>query len=488
MRTPWSIQTTRRPRGVAALRILCCAVALLVAGSVAVAADLTFNITKVGELDAVPGSGSQYYADVWGEGVYAYMGSDVNGGGISIYDISTPSEPQFLAMYPGDQMEDVEVYDGVGYFGSDVSVASGTGVDIVNLEDPFNPTLISRINGDDGGHNKVHTLSVSNGFLYTADNQNNQSVTDYVKVWDVSNPASPQFVTNIDLGLPSRIGTHEATAVNGRLYVASKNNGNDSGDGWTHIYDISNVGTTGPVLLKAFQTGGRTHTSTASPDGKLLVVAQERQGGEVRLYDISMIDQPNDPDTPVLLKTLTKPTTDAWSPHHPHIAGDLLFLSWYEAGLQVYNIFDPANPILVGAYDTWPGGPVPGPRYDGDWGVFHLLGYDQVLLSDRNRGLIIVDVRETVPSPDYNFNLKVDGPDFLAWQLGNGIASDATVAQGDGNRDRKVNSIDLAYWQKNFGQLTPAHAVAAPESSTISLLITGALILGVRRRKPFRRP
>ncbi len=451
-----------RPKRAILLRIFC-AIAIPLGGSLAVAADVTFNIELVGESDPIPGSGSLYYGDVWGDGNYAYVGSDKNGGGIAIFDISNPASPQFLTEYAGDQMEDVEVYNGIGYFSSDVSVSSGTGVDIVDL-DPESPTYLqrlSRINGAIGGHNKVHTVSVDNGFLYTVDNTANQATLDYVKVWDVSDPFNPQFVTNIDLGLPSQIASHEAIATNGRLYVASKNNNNNSGDGWTHIYDISNVGTTGPVLLTAFESGPRTHTSRPTPDGKTLIVAEERPNGNVNIFDISMIDEPEDPDIPLLLKTLNRTSVgiDAHSPHHPQVMGDLLFLAWYEAGLQVFNIADPANPVQVGAFDTYPGTST---NYNGNWGVFPFLGLDKVLLSDRARGLVIVDASALAPTGDFDFDGVVDGRDFLLWQ-------------------RNPSVGNLSDWQANYGAGSLASSRAVPEPASIILLSLGGLA-SLRRR------
>ncbi len=460
----------------------CCIAIIAIAFSIAFvspidAADITFHIELVGEAD-VPGTPqNRHCGDLWAEGNYAYIGSDRNGGGISIFDISNPASPQYITEYEGEEMEDVEVYNGIGFFGSDdnqASAATGTGVDIVNLTNPASPVLITRINAGDGGHHKVHTLSVSDGFLYTTDN-----ATEVIKIFDVSNPASPQFVNSLNLNISGSFASHEVMAQNGRLYVASKNN-SDAVNGWTHIYDVSNVGTTGPALLKAINTGGGTHTAMPSDDGATLVVSQERQNGQVRIYDISMIDQPNDPQTPVLLKTLTKPAADAHSPHHSHMHGDLLMLSWYEAGLQVYNMTDPANPLLVGAFDTFPGTST---DFSGNWGAFHGLGLDKVLLSDRERGLIIVDATGVEPNADFNADGAVDGADLLAWQRNVGTTTGATLAQGDGNRDRAVSGLDLPVWGSHFGESSGHHhATAVPESATLALAITAAACLIARRR------
>lgn len=470
-----------RPRSAFAVRLLggllCSAAAALLGPNFAGAVDQTFNISLVGQSNPTPGR-PFFYGDVWASGNYAYVGSDRTGGGISIFNIANPFSPQFLTMYPGDEMEDVEVYNGIGYFGSDVNVNEGTGVDIVDLHDPANPVRLSRINGASGGHNKVHTLSVSNGYLYTADN-----ATDVIKIFNVTNPISPQFVASVDLGLPAGQASHEVMALNGRLFVASKDNNSNTCCGTTAIYDVSNLRTGGPVLMKRFDTGARSHTSMVSPDGKTLVVAQERSDGQVRIYDISNINQANDPDTPVLLSTLTRTSVgiDAYSPHHPMIHGDLLFMAWYEAGLQVFNIANPANPIRVGSYDTYPGTST---NYNGDWGVFPMLGINKVLLSDRTRGLIIVDATETAPTGDLNYDGSVDGADFLVWQQGLG-ATNATTMQGDGNRDKLVNGLDLAVWKQQFGQ-TGGHAAAAvPESASIALAAPILLALACRRRRRF---
>src|SRR5262249_54176560 len=147
-----------------------------------------------------------------------------------------------------------------------------------------------------------------------------------------------------------------------------------------------------------------------------LIVSEERSNGNVKIYDISNINLPNDPDTPVLLATLNTSNVclrgnciSAFSPHHVHIHGNLLFLTWYNAGLQVFNIANPANPVYVGAFDTWPG---TSQDFDGNWGVDLSLGLKRVLLSDRARGLIVVDASGVVAQGDFNIDNVIDTADY----------------------------------------------------------------------------
>ena len=438
-------------------------------------ADVTFNVTLVGESD--PFSGTRAYADVWGYGNYAYVGSDAKGVGVTIFNISTPTAPQYVTTYPGSKMQDLVVYNGIGYFGSN----DGYGVDIVDLSDPGHPVQLSRVDSSIGGHNLVHDLSVDNGFLYTADLLN-----DEVRVFNVTDPSNPRFVANIGLGAPAGIATHDTTVINGRMYVSSMSASTNK-DGWTHIYDISNIGTTGAVLLKAFTSGSKTHSNWPTENHQFLYVTTEKGDGTVEGYDISMINQSNDPDSPVLRKTLDRTGVgiDATSPHDPVVRGNLLFVSWFEAGIQVFNIADPSNPVHVGAFDTYPGTTN---QFAGAWAVDPFSSLDRVLIGDRERGLIIVDATGVLSPGDYDQTGVVDSRDYDTWRTVVGTNNSAA----DGNRNGIVDAADYVIWRKNLGQTLPPllragtsnnSATVLPEPATVLLLAIGIAAVFPKQRK-----
>jgi hypothetical protein len=498
--------------------------AIAIACRNSLAADLTFNISYIAEANPFPPeTGSNFaYADIWAENGFAYVGSDRGIGnsssrrGVSIFSISNSGIPTFLpppvsppvghtaTTYFGSEMEDVEVYDGIGYFASDVNGSTGrTGVDIVDLSIPFDPIMLSRVdtsdclagNPGDCAHGKVHTLSLQRfnentpseqRFLYTSDNE-----TTVVKITDVTDPSNPQFVKSLSLGLASTIDSHEVVVRDNRLYVASKNPSSMTTDGWFHIYDVANPAN--PVLLKALLTGASTHTAMPSYDGKTLVVAEERSNGNVKIYDISNINSPNDPDTPVLKATLNAANVchlgtciSAHSPHHVHMHGNLMFIPWYEAGLQVFNISNLANPVLVGAFDTWPGTST---NFNGNWGVDLSLGLKRVLLSDRKRGLIVVDASGVVIPGDYNQDMVVNDEDYLVWREAIDTVRvsvhDAPLA--DGNFDGIVDGADYVVWRKNYGLVQSAAGSLVggfnvPEPATLFILLMGTCPRGIFRR------
>jgi hypothetical protein len=487
------------------------------------AVDVTFNINLIAESDPIPpGSNGFTYADVWSENGYAYVGSDRGGYGMSVFSISNsgiptfqpgpdwdPGDP-FTPTYAGSEMEDVEVWDGIGYFASDVNGAVGrTGVDIVDLSIPFEPLILSRVDTSDClagnpsvcAHGKVHTISIQRvnpgtpseqRFMYTSDNS-----TTVVKITDVTNPLSPQLVTSLSLpGLGSSVDSHEVVVRNNRLYIASKNPNETGGnpeddDGWFHIYDVATPAN--PVLLKAFESGISNHTAMPTDDGNTLIVAEERPNGNVKIYDISMIDQPNDPQNPVLLATLNQSNVchngdciSAHSPHHIHVHGNLLFLPWYEAGLQVFNIVDPANPVYVGAFDTFPGDWTA--NFSGNWGVDLSQGLDRVLLSDRQRGLIVVNATGVVDRGDFNTDLLVDDADYTAWTtaFGTSTSGQHNGPLADGNYDEVVDAADYVIWRKFSGGSEAGNfsgrSSNAPEPASLLLLAVGGGLMMARRR------
>ena len=397
-------------------------VALLLLANVPVLAQAHITLRA----NIAPSAAHRRFADIWAEGNYAYMGSDV-GSGVLIFDVSNPDLPVLVANYApansGD-MEDPKVQNGIGYFASN----NGGGVHIVDLSDPTNPRQITRITSAQGGYDNVHNVWIDGNFLYEPD----YGVSPNVAVFDVSNPAAPFLVRKITTSDPNWI--HDMIVKNGRLYT--------SGSGaHTDIWDVTDIGSRPPTLLGTINSGFRNHSCWPTEDGTVLVCTREMfTNAETNIYNIS------DPSNAVLLSRLLVANLgiDAIAPSNPVIVGNLLYLTWDQAGLLVFDISNPAQPLLIGNYDTWPG-PAVVNQFDGGWGVFPLLGQDRVLISDRDTGLYIVDATG-VSSDPVLLNFKVSpvsvtgtksatGQVFLVGKAGAqnfsvDISGDAAIAPG----------------------------------------------------------
>ncbi len=365
------------------------------------------TLKLLGKLD--PFEGEIRYGDIWGEGNYAYM-SSYTGTGVMIIDISDTANPKLAGFYdPPDvgNFRDVVVINGIGYFSSDTFRG---GLHIVDVRDPAKPVLLSQINTDKNGHPNVHEISVADGVLYEADSR-----TSVVKVFDVTNPAAPVFVRDINANDPR---VHAAIAVNGRLFTSGLG-------GKTDIYDVRKVLTEAPVHLGTIDSGTGSHSSWVSNDGKILAVARETPNGDVRLFDIT------NPSGATLISTITAQSLgiEAFSPHNPYIAGNQLFVSWYQAGLIVLDITNPSQPRLSGSLDTYPG---TGSGFRGCWGVYPFLGFDRVLLSDMDGGLFIVDTTTALSGPltvsAASYKFSAIAPRAIVAAFGSNLASATQLA------------------------------------------------------------
>ena len=347
----------------------------------------------------------QTYAEVWGDGNYAYVSSQRQASGVQIFDISNPNAPVLVAKYaPANislNMQGLSVSNGIGYFGDD----SGGGLQIVNLSDPSHPTLIKQITSANGGYDNVHDLFYDgNGHVYLP----NYRVNADVQVWNVTNPAAPFKVTTITGHDPS--STHDVTVINNRMYMA----------GWSgtiDIWDVTNIDSQAPTLLGYFQSDPHNQDMWPTADGNYLVVPHELvTGGLIRIYNIM------NPASPVLVSTLSGPALgiSAVTPSETRVMGNLLYISWYQAGLVVFDITDPTNPVMVGNYDTYPA-PTVATTFLGAWGVYPFLGQDRVLVSDQNTGLYVLDCT-TVSSQPALFNLVLNPT-----KLTGGLAQPETI-------------------------------------------------------------
>lgn len=379
------------------------------------------------------------YADIFGEGNVAVMGS-YGCRGVFIYDITNPDAPVLASWYnpsPNQQFLEAIVVGNRGYFGSGGPSGVGEGVHIVDLSNPYNPVPLGKVNSANGnGHNFIHEMVVfqKNGGTFLVENFNGFS-TKILRIINVTNPAAPVFVR--DLNPTEPIWVHAMVVKGNRLFTSGW--GSSSSRGRTEIYDISNITTSAPTLLgfiddqSSVTAGNSMHSAWPSEDGNWLYSCRETSNGsgDVRVYNIS------NPAVPLLVNSLTMVGLglNAVTPHNPVVSGNYLYVSWYQAGVQVFDLTNPASPVRVGQYDTYQPQFAPPPiekqalqdaepwdlvcasdfrqnvlptTYDGNWAVFPFLGSNRILAGDLANGLLVLDA-SAIAAPPRNKVSDFDG-------------------------------------------------------------------------------
>ena len=408
----------------------------------------------------------QSYAGVWGDGNYAYVGSERRNG-VLIYDITNPDAPVLASYYGATgpiDMEDIKVANGIGYFADNM----GSGLHIVDVSNPTNPVLLSQITSANGGFDNTHKIAIWQNFVFIPQNLVSPAI---IKVFDVSNPSSPVLKTTFTATDPkwvNDIDIQTNTAGETLLYTA----------GWggkCDIWDITSIATSAPVLLGSFSAGVDGSSASATADGNYLAYATKNPNGTsfVTIYNIA------NPTSVTVASTLTMTALgiSAVSPHDPKIMGNLLYVSWYQAGTLIFDITNPFGPVFVGSYDTWPGPVNPG-QLDGNWGVYPFLGQNKVLLSDRNTGLYVVDATGVSSQPAL-YNLLLNPTTVLAGSPSTGTVYLVGVAGSGGavvstSSDNSAAVTPANVTVPNLGTSAPFTITTTAVSSTTTATITAS--------------
>jgi hypothetical protein len=424
------------------------------------------------------------FADIYGEGNVAVVGS-YSCRGAFIFDITNPDAPVLASWYnPGGNQQFLEavVVNGRGYFGS----GNGGGVHVVDLSNPYSPTLLGIINPANGtAHDRIHEMMViqQEGRTYLIENYNLlSSSAKIIKFIDVTNPAAATL--KWDLNPTDSTWVHAMHVRGNKMYLS----------GWggkVEIYNIGNLTSAAPSLLGAINGNSTNHSTWTSEDGNYLYSCRETLDGDLRVYDV------RDPAQPLLVRSIKAGDLglNAISPHNPVVMGNYLYVSWYQAGVQVFDISSPANPVRVGQYDGYeleysheeaekemnrlnlePWDIVCGSErlqsalptsYNGTWAVFPFLGQNKVLAGDLKNGLQILDatgvsggVKNVVSDfdGDRKTDLSVFSPGTSTWKIESsqngtlsfpswGVVGDRIVA-GDYDGDGKA---DIAVWRPSNG-------------------------------------
>ena len=239
--------------------------------------------------------------------------------------------------------------------------------------------------------NSVNTIYDSNALFTKAHNIYIDTATAKLYAC-ASNTAMDVYNLNTITGDPELIYSyndvghvHDAFVRNDSAYL---NCGNDG----FRVLDFSNVNQMGdqPVLLgslTAYPDAGYNHSGWLNDDGTIYIMQDENHGYDVKILDVS------DLSNITVLSTFNSGVDPNSMAHNGIIKDHLVYIPYYHDGLRVFDISDPSNPIQTWEYDTY--SPNNHISYKGAWGVYPYLPSGNIIVSDMQTGLYIIELSTT---------------------------------------------------------------------------------------------
>jgi len=345
--------------------------------------------------DSLPSSnGGVSFNDCWGYtdslgNEYAILGGY---GNIFFFDISTPASSSLIRQVnDGDAdidgnidldnsiWRDFKTYGKKAYSCADQGNEGLIVFDLSQLPDTV--TVDTQMTNFFTRSHNIFIDTVS-GYLYTAGARLGNVYHDVIILDLNTDPIELVADVSIDGGY-----IHDIHVVNDTAYCNSETSD-------LRIIDFSDH--ENPVTighLDSYTGSGYNHSGWRTDDGNYYVFCDETQGRKVKILDVSDPANISDADitdqffSNLVDEDVTNPNSLA---HNPFIIDDLVYVSYYDDGVQIFDISDPFNVVREAYYDT-----NVNTNYtanDGVWGVYPFFESGSIVASDIQHGLFVLQM------------------------------------------------------------------------------------------------
>lgn len=328
------------------------------------------------------------YNGIWGwdDGnghEYACIGAS---NGVHIIEVTNSAAPQFRAFIPGcvtnSIWRELKTYDKYLFMVSD-----DAGANCLQIADlSYLPDSVHIVHQSDSIIKTSHTIFVNKNRLYCGGVRGSSlgSGLASMVVFDISNPAAPVLLRKLSDDYPAISYVHDMYVRNDTVYASAAYQG-------MHIYLFDTLTNTFNQLASftTYPASGYNHSSALSADGKTLIFADEVPTG-LPLKSVDISDLQN---ITWLTNFRSTPASTA-TPHNPFMKyGHYIIVGYYQDGVQIFDVSNPSFPIRTGFFDTNPsdGAGLANPNYTGCWGVYVDLPSGNILASDMQNGLFVLN-------------------------------------------------------------------------------------------------
>lgn len=333
-----------------------------------------------------PGYGIKYnglwgYTDSSGH-EYAIIGATH---GVYYIDVTNPASPVEVDFVPGARTQciwrEIKTYSHYCYMISDDSPPNS--FQIADLQ--YLPDSVHIVYDSNTLFERAHTLFIDSNLLYCGLVKGGQfPVQASMAVFSLANPEQPVLLRklNDDFNLLSNNQVHDMFVRNDTIYASCAYDGL-----YIFTYDRVNNQFVYQNSITTYPSNGYNHSSALTDDGHTLVFTDEVPAGlAVKVLDVTDIQN-------LTIQTTFESNPGA-TPHNPFMVGNMCYIAYYQDGLQIYDVSNPTTPVRTGYFDTYwqnPAGTYPNPAYAGAWGAYPYLPSGNILVSDMQNGLYVLD-------------------------------------------------------------------------------------------------
>lgn len=349
--------------------------------------------------DALPSSSvhDNRYNEVWGvvqdDREYAIIGTTY---GTHFIDVTDPENIEEVVRViggtAGSEVIHRDYHDHMGYLYAVCDEGSQSTLQIIDYSTL--PDSVSVVYDSKQFIRRAHNIFIDQDndklyAMYTAGQSLNFAP---LRIFDISNPIEPKVIRDyFEIGGFSLIpGVHDGYFKDNLGYL-------NNGFGGMGIFDFTKADSATLIAFLSaseYPQPGYNHSGWPSEDGKYYYMADEDHGHAMKT--INLVNLPDisvegifDADSP----------SEFSIPHNQVVSGNYLYVSYYFDGLQVYDISTPETPIRKMFYPTSSREHQNG-RYQGAWGVYPFLPSGNILVSDMQEGLFVIENIELLSDID----------------------------------------------------------------------------------------
>lgn len=341
--------------------------------------------------DGLPSTsdGESIFNDVWGLEIqsdkYAIIGSTMGTHILKIEDNKFIEIDFVEGKYAGVQAVHRDYHDYNGYLYS-VCDENASSLQIMDLS--YLPDSVHLVYDSDSLIVRAHNIFIdtANAKLYACAVAT-PSGFHALNVYDLFNPVSPTLIYSYD----QVSHVHDAYVYNDTAYL------NCGNDGLRVIKSLSQGIAYELAELTSYPDKGYNHSGWISGDKKTYIMCDETPSMDIKVLDVSNLNNIT------VTSTFSSNSYEQTLPHNVILVNNVAYVSYYNDGLQIFDVTNSYNPKKIGYYDTYPGSD--NLIFRGMWGVYPFNSNNMVLGSDRTTGLYLFDFEVPPITVNNPFNI-----------------------------------------------------------------------------------